>query len=144
MTKIKLSTGLKTYEIEDENGNLRGTISFNPSDFGLVTRAKELVENVNNILNSLADVEDGEVSEDFVIEEMKRIDADIKAQINMLFDDENTSNVVFGNQLVFNTLNGVTFVERFLDVFIPIIEKEVKAEMKKSANKIEKYTSQVK
>lgn len=61
----------------------------------------------------------------------------------MLFDDDNASRVVFGNQNCLNTLDGISFVERFLIAFIPIIQKAYNDENKKSGERINKYTSQV-
>ena len=34
MASIKIETGLKTYDIEDEHGNIRGQITLNPKDIG--------------------------------------------------------------------------------------------------------------
>ena len=75
---------------------------------------------------------------------IKQLDIEIKNGINYLFDDENTSRIVFGNQLVFTTVGGETLVTRFINVFMPIIKKEIEKEQKKSQEKIKKYTEQVK
>ena len=142
MASIKISTGLKTYDIEDEKGNIRGQISFNPSDMNFFVRAQETQKKIEESINSLSAIT-GE-SEEVIYAEMERVDKDIKEEINRLFDDPHTSEVIFGNQNCLNTLNGVTFVERFLTAFAPIIKADFKAETAKSNKRIEKYTKQVK
>lgn len=143
MASIKIDTGLKTYDIEDSNGTVRGQISFNPTDINFYQRAMEFSEKIDSWLETITSLSD-ENSENTLADKISESDANVKAQINELFGDENTSKVVFGNQNAFNTLNGVTFIERFLNAFIPIIEEEFKKEEKKSKQHIEKYTSQVK
>lgn len=144
MSSIKISTGLKVYDIEDENGNVRGQISFNPSDMNFYTRANDMVDNMDKWTLDLEELNDSELTEKDIADKVKELDARVKEEINQLFDDENASAVVFGNQNVFNTLNGVSFVERFLTAFMPIIQKEFEKEQKKSNERVSKYTKQVK
>lgn len=142
MERIKIETGLKTYDIEDENGNIRGQISFNPSDVNFFKRSQITKEKINELL-----VRAGEIKHDLDQEELTRqldqIDNEIKEQVNKLFDDENASRVVFGNQNCLNTLCGVSFVERFLIAFVPVIQKAFNEETQKSKERISKYTEQV-
>lgn len=144
MASIKISTGLKVYDIEDENGNVRGQISFNPSDMNFYTRANDMVDNMDKWTLELEGLNESELTEKDIADKVKELDARVKEEINQLFDDENASDVVFGNQNVFNTLNGISFVERFLTAFMPIIHKEFEKEQKKSNERISKYTKQVK
>ena len=138
MASIKVSTGLKVYDIEDENGNVRGQISFNPSDLGFYDRATQFYDDMQTMIDS--------IENDYSIVGMEKVSAAdkmMKEKLNQLFDDENASKVVFGNQNCFNTLNGVSFVERFLNAFMPIIKKEFEKEQKNSQKRIEKYTKAV-
>ena len=138
MASIKVSTGLKVYDIEDENGNVRGQISFNPSDLGFYDRATQFYEDMQTMIDSIE-------NDDSIVgmEKVSAADKMMKEKLNQLFDDENASKVVFGNQNCFNTLNGVSFVERFLNAFMPIIKKEFEKEQKNSHKRIEKYTKAV-
>jgi hypothetical protein len=140
MAGIKIETGLKTYDIEDENGNVRGQISFNPSDINLYPRAQAMQEHIKEYIKELTSINENEVN---IVNEFDKVDKLIKSEINTLFDDENASKVVFGNQSALSSYKGVTFVERFLLAFMPIIQKEAEAEFKKSMKHIEKYTKQV-
>ena len=138
MASIKVSTGLKVYDIEDENGNVRGQISFNPSDLGFYDRATQFYDDMQTMIDSIE-------NDDSIVgmEKVSAADKMMKEKLNELFDDENASKVVFGNQNCFNTLNGVSFVERFLNAFMPIIKKEFEKEQKNSQKRIEKYTKAV-
>ena len=138
MARIKVSTGLKVYDIEDENGNVRGQISFNPSDLGFYDRATQFYDDMQTMIDSIE-------NDDSIVgmEKVSAADKMMKEKLNQLFDDENASKVVFGNQNCFNTLNGVSFVERFLNAFMPIIKKEFEKEQKNSQKRIEKYTKAV-
>ena len=138
MASIKVSTGLKVYDIEDENGNVRGQISFNPSDLGFYDRATQFYDDMQTLVDSIE-------NDDSIVgmEKVSAADKMMKEKLNQLFDDENASKVVFGNQNCFNTLNGVSFVERFLNAFMPIIKKEFEKEQKNSQKRIEKYTKAV-
>ena len=138
MASIKVSTGLKVYDIEDENGNVRGQISFNPSDLGFYDRATQFYDDMQTMIDSIE-------NDDSIVgmEKVSAADKAMKEKLNQLFDDENASKVVFGNQNCFNTLNGVSFVERFLNAFMPIIKKEFEKEQKNSQKRVEKYTKAV-
>ena len=138
MASIKVSTGLKVYDIEDENGNVRGQISFNPSDLGFYDRATQFYDDMQTMIDSIE-------NDDSIVgmEKVSAADKMMKEKLNQLFDDENASKVVFGNQNCFNTLNGVSFVERFLNAFMPIIKKEFEKEQKSSQKRVEKYTKEV-
>ena len=138
MASIKVSTGLKVYDIEDENGNVRGQISFNPSDLGFYDRATQFYDDMQTMVDSIE-------NDDSIVgmEKVSAADKMMKEKLNQLFDDENASKVVFGNQNCFNTLNGVSFVARFLNAFMPIIKKEFEKEQKSSQKRVEKYTKAV-
>lgn len=139
MAKIKLATGLKTYDIEDENGYIRGSISINPKDFNFPVRAMKMIDRIKNWENELASKKEDDISDEDVIKLLNKYDELIKTEINELFDDENTSNVVFGNQNVFNLLRGTTFIERFLEAIMPVILAEYDKEIKASNKRINDY-----
>ena len=134
MASLQISTGLKVYDIEDENGNVRGKISFNPKDFNFFSRANTFQEKVSQCLTNVENMEDDMTEED-IIKLLDSYDKTLKEELNKLFDDENASKVVFGNQSCLNMLNGKSFVERFLEAFLPIITSEF-AEMTKEQEEV--------
>ena len=117
---------------------MRGQISYNASDLGFYDRATQFYDDMQTMIDSIE-------NDDSIVgmEKVSAADKMMKEKLNQLFDDENASKVVFGNQNCFNTLNGVSFVERFLNAFMPIIKKEFEKEQKNSQKRIEKYTKVV-
>lgn len=143
MSVVNIATGVKVYDIADERGVIRGTVSFNPSDINFPIRAENFIRNVNELIEqaesapeNLAEEEISKIIEDF--------DKKIKKEVNVLFADDNASSVVFGNQNCLNTSKGITFIERFIEAFMPIIRKEIAEETKKSNERVKKYVKQVK
>ena len=142
MASIKIETGLKTYDIEDENGNIRGQITLNPKDMGFFNRAQKMRDKILHYMDSI-DWNNNDKTDDEILIIFDTTDKIIKKEIDDLFG-QGTSDIIFGTQSSLSTINGISFVERFLTTFMPIIESEFKEELKNSSNRIDKYVSQVK
>ena len=142
MASIKIETGLKTYDIEDENGNIRGQITLNPKDIGFFNRAQKMRDKILHYMDSI-DWNNNDKTDDEILIIFDTTDKIIKKEIDDLFG-QGTSDIIFGTQSSLSTINGISFVERFLTTFMPIIESEFKEELKNSSNRIDKYVSQVK
>lgn len=141
MAAIKIETGFKTYDIEDTNGKVLGQIEVNTSDINFFSRAKETQKYIEDIISDID--ESKELTEDEIVGKITEYDNIIKEKVDELFNS-NVSDTVFGNQNVFNTHNGVTFVERFFKSIVPVIAKDIKTELEKSQKNVEKYTKMVK
>lgn len=142
MASIKIETGLKTYDIEDEHGNVRGQITINPKDMSFFGKAQKMRNTILHYMDGI-DALDNSKSEDEIVKLFDDTDLMIKEEIDKLFG-EGTSTVIFGTQSSLSTINGITFVERFLSAFMPIIQQEFQAELDNSSARVNKYTSQVK
>lgn len=142
MASIKIETGLKTYDIEDEHGNIRGQITLNPKDMGFFSRAQKMRDKILHYMDSI-DWNNNDKTDDEILIIFDTTDKIIKKEIDDLFG-QGTSDIIFGTQSSLSTINGISFVERFLTTFMPIIESEFKEELKNSSNRIDKYVSQVK
>lgn len=142
MASIKIETGLKTYDIEDEHGNIRGQITLNPKDIGFFNRAQKMRDKILHYMDSI-DWNNNDKTDDEILIIFDTTDKIIKKEIDDLFG-QGTSDIIFGTQSSLSTINGISFVERFLTTFMPIIESEFKEELKNSSNRIDKYVSQVK
>ncbi len=142
MASIKIETGLKTYDIEDEHGNIRGQITLNPKDMGFFSKAQKMRDTILHHMDSI-DWNNDDKTDDEILIIFETTDKIIKKEIDDLFG-EGTSDIIFGTQSSLSTINGISFVERFLTAFMPIIETEFKEELKNSSNRIDKYVSQVK
>ena len=142
MASIKIETGLKTYDIEDEHGNIRGQITINPKDMSFFGKAQKMRDTILHYMDDI-DITDQSKDENEIVKLFDDTDNMIKAEIDKLFGD-GTSTVIFGSQSSLSTINGVTFVERFMTAFMPIIQKEFQTELDNSSARVNKYTSQVK
>lgn len=138
MSRIKLATGIKTYEIENENGEILGVIKFNPSDVNLYKRVEQFEKDAQEIEAELNECVEND-GEDTLKTAMVKADTKFKQSIDDMLGN-GTSEIVFGKQNVFNTLDGVTFLERFLIAIIPIIKADIEASSKAKEHKISKYT----
>jgi hypothetical protein len=155
MASIKIATGVKTFDIEDQYGNIRGQLRFNPSDLDFINRLaalekklKHYVDEFNNQQDKF-EVADNEVRDpEFGLTEAEQIFATfsfysdrIKKEINETFGDDNLSNVVFGSESVFNFYNGSTYLANFVEGIVPIIKDSIDEEAKKIEEHTAKYTA---
>lgn len=145
MSTIRIDTGVKVFDIENEKGELLGQLRINPTDMNIFTRATDFKNLIIKWLDEVETIEkeNAELTEDEFTEYLRDYDTRIKKEVNIFFDDDKASEIVFGNQSVFSTLNGVSFIERFMQAIFPIIQKCIEDEKKASESRIKKYTSQV-
>ena len=159
MASIKIATGVKTYDIEDQFGNVRGQLKFNPSDMNFVSRLAQLESKLTSYLDEyskLADelsqtpsTESQDVSDELYSEAQKILatlsyyDIQVKKVINETFNDDNLSKIVFGDESAFNIFEGQTFLHRFLDGVMPIIKADVEAATAQINERTAKYTAQL-
>ena len=87
MAGFVLDLGLETFEVQDSEGNVRGTICFNPSDPGLAGRW----DAVQKRLAELAERPEGLQG----MEDIAQLDAELKAGIDQAFGSP-VSGVLFG------------------------------------------------
>lgn len=126
--------GFKEFNI---NGDPNRVIRFNPTDISIIERAqrvkKEIGEEVKK-LDALEINDDEAVAK--AVEEVNKI---IKEKINYIFGSD-VSETVFGVQSPLTSANGITLAERFIAAAIPVIQKEIEEEDKKSKARMSKYT----
>ncbi|CRZ34926.1 hypothetical protein DFR55_10982 [Herbinix hemicellulosilytica] len=143
MEKLRIQTGVKTYEIEDENGNVLGTINIYPRDFNIGKRAKEAQKKIEEYINE-AEILAVENEED-AIDKITEIDNKIKEQLDYIFNSKVSETVFKGlHCLDVVASTGKYFIESFLDTILPVLSKELDAAVKASEKNIEQYTGQVK
>lgn len=131
MNNIVFEEGIKEFAINnDENRILR----FNPSDIGLVDRIKNELEKIDVYAkDNLSDKENF----DLAIE----LDKQLREHVDQMFY-EGASQIIFADQNVMTTVNGMTIFERFFRSLLNTMEPYVKKEGRKSKEKIEKYRKQ--
>ena len=80
MERISINNGLKSFEIADNEGNVRGIISFNPSDFGFIERAKKVQQDIIKYADTIPE----DASEDTLV----KIDKVVRKMIDELFNSK--------------------------------------------------------
>ena len=141
MAKITLETGVKTYDIEDEKGSLLGTISIHPNDLNIGKRAYDGGNKIQELIDSMAEVSEGDSTED-TINKIDSVDKAIKEQLDYIFDAP-VSETIFKNLNCLSVSNGKYLVENFLDMMLPVINQSLDEGIKGAEERVKKYTSQV-
>ncbi|WP_167957966.1 hypothetical protein [Anaerosporobacter faecicola] len=139
MARLQINTGVKSYEIEDENGKLLGTIYIYPNDFNFGKRAEDARKNIVTLVEKAEEIANDETKD--AANEIFELDRKIKAELDTMFNS-NVSETVFNGLNCLNLNNGEYFIIRFLNLIVPVITKEMEKSAKESNNRIDKYASQ--
>lgn len=145
MQNLNFDDGYKEFTLHNDPNRV---IRFNPSDFGIIERINAAYEEIEKATNIDTDIElktDGTPREDLgrAAAIVKGVSDTVKAQIDYIFNSS-VSDVVFGKQSPLSLVGGIPLYERFLNVVIPVIQKDVKKEMDASEKRVNKYVSVVK
>lgn len=135
MERIKINDGTKTYEIVNQDDEVLGTFTFNPSDSNIIKRYDAVVE----ALQAYADEEQGEV-----LTQEKFNEAQDK--ITAMMDDLVKGDVKGSFFSICGPLtpmeNGNLFVQTVLEGIGAVIEHETKQRIKKIDEKTAKYLAE--
>lgn len=142
MAKLQINTGAKSYDIEDKNGKMIGTIVIYPSDYNLGKRTEIAQENIVRLVTEAEKVANDESkTEKEIMDYIYELDSNIKAEIDNMFNS-NVSETVFKGLNCLNLNDGKYFIERFMEMIVPVVTEEMESAAKASSNRINKYTSQ--
>lgn len=137
MPNINFNNGFKEYTINnDENKKIR----FNPSDFGMLGRIERATNEIEKIGKKYEDIDVKDENAAALIDEC---DKEIRKQINFIFNNDICS-TLFGTSNCVSLCGGQPVYMNFMDAVLPVLQKDIEAEKKKSDEKIKKYTNQVK
>ena len=144
---MKLKTGLVAVPIEFDNGE-KDKIYFNPNDPDLFVRFSDFEGRMNDKLSKIEEMDldnDGMPREKALVEMMRKINQSVYEEIDIAFGNK-ISDVVFKYCSPFAIVNGEYFLEQFVAVIRPEINKyNAKANLelqKKKQKHIEKYAKQ--
>ena len=130
--RISLNTGVKTYEIYDQENNFLGTFRFVPTDTDITKKYKEVKEYLASVTENM--------TEEDSIEMLNEVNAKIREKMDYLFNAP-VSESFFRHAAPLTLLDtGESFVAHILDVLGQIIKKEVSEREEKQKKIIEKYT----
>lgn len=120
--ELKIDLGLKSYDILDPDGNLTGTVRFNPADPGIAARWKKIKPEVDSLAEK-AHAAEG----DAVLDVLQEADGRIKSCIDYTFGAK-VSEAFFGGQSCFGVCgDGATVLEHVLDAMAPVIDESMRA-----------------
>lgn len=132
--KIVINDGYKTYDIENQHGEVLGQFSFNPSDTNIVKRHAEVIKSLEVIAfpqNADKDLENA-------LNEVEKI---VYEKINYLFGAD-VAKDFFSIMGPFSpTENGQFFIESVIDAIGQAIQIETGKRVDKIKGKIRKHTS---
>lgn len=123
MNNIVFEEGYKEFAINNDESRI---LRFNPTDLALFEKIKKELSEVQKFDDDTDDVE---------------ADRMLRETIDKIFY-EGASAIIFKDQNVLTTVNGVTIFERFFKALLNIMKPYVEKEARKTAEKIEKYRKQ--
>lgn len=145
MQNLNFETGLKSYTINNDPNKV---VSFDPSDYNIITRIAKASTEIAEISKELSDTTSltGDLHDqtelDKIASMVSNADKKIRTQIDYIFNAP-VSDIAFGVTSCMTTTKGIPLYERFINAVIPIIEREVKAEQKASGERVSKYVNNV-
>ena len=141
---VEINDGFEEVEVKNQFGECVGFIRINPGDINIIAREEKAEKEIQKILEKVQETAaDTEEDEEVLEKKLIELDAEIKEQIDMIFD-YNVSETVFKNQHCLATSNGKFYVERMLEAFEPVIAQIVKKETQASQKRMDKYLKQYK
>lgn len=134
---VKITDGVKTYDIVNQDDKFLGSFSFNPSDTSIIHRHAEVVEVLEKLEFNISDKKDPKSLSDA----LREIETVVYEQINYLLDAD-VAEAFFSIMGPFSPLaNGQYFVETVIDAIGQAINSETGARVKKINGRIQKHTS---
>lgn len=139
--QLNIDLGLKTYEILDTEGNVTGTIRFNPADPGFAGRWQQAEKKIRDYHQQIAEnLSDSTPDIDRWETLMQASDA-IKQAFDYAFAAP-VSQVFFGGNSVFAlTTSGRLVLENVLDGVYPVIEEALTQAAGKAKARMERHTA---
>lgn len=139
--QISIDSGLKSYDILDPDGNLTGTIRFNPGDPGIPARWKQAEADIQALQGHTRQL----CQEVTTTEEQAKIILDADAKVKSCIDyamGAPVSEVLFGGQSCFGICaDGQMVLEHVLNSLEPVIVDAQKNSVRQVAERAATYTA---
>lgn len=135
--RIIIDDNSKEYEVVNRRGVTLGTFIINPTDFNIATRAEEAIERIDRIIKDMEQNQD--MSDEGATEELKNAGEAAKREIDYIFNG-NASETFFSKVNPFSLVDGKFYIENVILAVQTVIKKEFNAEIKRSRERISKYT----
>ena len=139
MRNLNINKGYKTYSINDDENTV---ITVKTTDFSIIDRLTKVQEHIGDIVTEMQSIKKNAAAEEYLAA-LDKADKKVKAELDEVFDSP-VSAAVFGKMNSLSFAGGQPVALNFLEAIIPEISADLEDEQKASAEKIEKYTAQVK
>lgn len=130
MESIKIESGVKSYNITDQNGNPVGTFCFNPADTGLIERHTEVLKHFLQMKN---EIQEKKIDPELFVELQDRAVNEL-----VYFVGNDSVKVFFKIMGAFSLQGGQFYYEKVLDIIAGLIKKEA-VDNKVFKNRIKKF-----
>lgn len=135
--RIIIDDNSKEYEVVNRRGAVLGTFFINPTDFNIAARAEEAVERIDQIIKDMEQNQD--MSDESAMEELKAAGEAAKREVDYIFNG-NALETFFAKVNPFSLVDGKFYIENVIVAIQAVIKKEFNAEIKRSRQRISKYT----
>lgn len=126
-----IDDGKKEYFLKNKGGEIVAQFSFNPSDTGVISRYKAVVDYLNNYkIDENADA----------AEVLDKLNSDLMVQVDYMFYGNIAKDLFAKLKPCSLTSNGDFFYELALEAIAKFIEDETGERMNKKLKKMNKYT----
>lgn len=139
MKNLNINKGYKSYTINDDENTV---ITVKTTDFSIIDRLTKVQEHIGDIVTDMQSIKKNAAAEEYLAA-LDKADIKVKAELDEVFDSP-VSAAVFGKMNSLSFAGGQPVALNFLEAIIPEISADLEDEQKASAEKIEKYTAQVK
>ena len=139
MKNLNINKGYKSYTINDDENTV---ITVKTTDFSIIDRLTKVQEHIGDIVTEMQSIKKNAAAEEYLAA-LDKADKKVKEELDEVFDSP-VSAAVFGKMNSLSFAGGQPVALNFLEAIIPEISADLEDEQKASAEKIEKYTAQVK
>lgn len=139
--QLQIDTGLKTYDILDADGNVTGTVRFNPADPGFAGRWQQAEKRIQEYHQKISENLSARIPDMDQWETLMEANDAIKKAFDYAFAAP-VSQVFFGGNSVFAlTTSGHLVLENVLEGIYPVIEEALKQAADKARHRMETHTA---
>lgn len=139
--QLQIDTGLKTYDILDADGNVTGTVRFNPADPGFAGRWQQAEKRIQEYHQKISENLSAGIPDMDQWETLMEANDAIKKAFDYAFAAP-VSQVFFGGNSVFAlTTSGHLVLENVLEGIYPVIEEALTQAADKARHRMETHTA---
>jgi hypothetical protein len=132
---IQINDGSKTYDIQNQNGEIVASVTFKPNDFNILRRVDAVVEEMEKIIESIKNIPPNSKA-------IAEKEDELKEKIDALFSAD-VSTPFFNILGAFSPVGkGRFFVEDVLEKLIGIVRTEYENETAKEKEKLNEYLAE--